>query len=221
MTRNQVMNLWTAVVTAFLALCTSLGLITTTAVAAVPATETARNTNAPQEAAAQEEPIWARPGASSLPPTMKQRIHAEAHGSSPSCRHRPSTEALDAFGPADATNAADAAGSNADASVTRDSAAAPAHPSGATRRTTGSIDAGSPDTGTTAVGQPAGHAADLGAELAARSAVTPATQRTRHALAAPAASAAPVAAVTLPSQSSAPVQLPAPVLAAAGTATRG
>ena len=32
------MKLWTALVTAFLALCTTLGLITTTAAAAVPQT---------------------------------------------------------------------------------------------------------------------------------------------------------------------------------------
>jgi len=37
MTQNKVMKLWTAIVTAFLALCTTLGLITTTpAAAAVP-----------------------------------------------------------------------------------------------------------------------------------------------------------------------------------------
>ncbi|CAM5734895.1 hypothetical protein SHIRM173S_04555 [Streptomyces hirsutus] len=36
MARNKVMKLWTAIVTAFLALCTALGFITTTASAAVP-----------------------------------------------------------------------------------------------------------------------------------------------------------------------------------------
>ncbi|MFJ8111130.1 DUF6344 domain-containing protein [Streptomyces sp. NPDC096132] len=32
---------------------------------------------------------WYWPHARSLPPTIKQRIRAEAHGKSPSCRHRP------------------------------------------------------------------------------------------------------------------------------------
>lgn len=251
MTRNKVMNLWTAVVTAFLALCTSLGLITTTAVAAVPATEAARNTNTPQDATAQEEPIWTRPRASSLPPTMKQRIHAEAHGSSPSCRHRPPTDAMDATGATDAMDSVGAMGAMAaDTAVTRDSAlapapaavravtdatapaavttadavsaAAPVHPSGITRTTTGTV-----DTGTSNAKSSAGHAD----ELPTRAPVTAAIECVLPAPAAPAAPAvdAAPAAVTLPSQSSAPasnpapapVQLPAPVLATAGTASQG
>jgi hypothetical protein len=94
MARTTVMKLWTAVVTAFLALCTTLGLITTTAAASVPRNEPARNTGAttalapaPQTALAPR--AWDR----SLPPTMKQRIRAEAHGSAPSCRHRRPTDA--------------------------------------------------------------------------------------------------------------------------------
>ncbi|WP_320775502.1 DUF6344 domain-containing protein [Streptomyces sp. CRN 30] len=96
MARNKVMNLWTAFVTAFLALCTALGLITTTASAAVQQTETTRNSEAGQELSepAAAPRSWPRVG--SLPPTMKQRIRAEAHGKSPSCRHRPSTDAADA-----------------------------------------------------------------------------------------------------------------------------
>ncbi|MFI6933638.1 DUF6344 domain-containing protein [Streptomyces sp. NPDC050287] len=88
MAQNKVMNLWTAIVTAFLALCTALGLITTTAAAAVPQTGTPRNST-PHATA----PVLS-PGSSpwshvrSLPPTMKQRIRAEAHGKTPSCRHR-------------------------------------------------------------------------------------------------------------------------------------
>ena len=31
---------------------------------------------------------WSLAHARSLPPTMKQRIRAEAHGKTPSCRHR-------------------------------------------------------------------------------------------------------------------------------------
>ncbi|MFG2308996.1 DUF6344 domain-containing protein [Streptomyces sp. NPDC048566] len=93
MTQNKVMKLWTAVVTAFLALCTTLGLITTTAAAAsaaVPQAAAAGNTEA--VAATQAVAPWAPVLNRALPPTMKQRIRAEAHGSSPSCRHRAPAE---------------------------------------------------------------------------------------------------------------------------------
>ncbi|WP_086747264.1 DUF6344 domain-containing protein [Streptomyces scabiei] len=87
MAQNTVMKLWTAIVTAVLTLCTALGLITTTASAAVPQTESTRNCAVPTTTpAAMTSP--ARPHDRALPPTMKQRIRAEAHGSSPSCRHR-------------------------------------------------------------------------------------------------------------------------------------
>ncbi|MFD5405295.1 DUF6344 domain-containing protein [Streptomyces griseorubiginosus] len=90
MAQNKVMNLWTAVITAFLALFTALGLITTTAAAAVPQTQPARNS----AGVAHPESLAAAPGnglwshVKALPPTMKQRIRAEAHGKTPSCRHR-------------------------------------------------------------------------------------------------------------------------------------
>lgn len=89
MAQNKVMNLWTAVITAFLALFTALGLITTTAAAAVPQTQPARNSAVAHPeplAAAQGNGLWSYVKA--LPPTMKQRIRAEAHGKTPSCRHR-------------------------------------------------------------------------------------------------------------------------------------
>ncbi|MET9253618.1 DUF6344 domain-containing protein [Streptomyces sp. NPDC048182] len=88
MARNKVTTLWTALVTAFLALCTALGLVTTTASAAVPQTGTHSNTeHEPRTAALAAAPTpLTRPG--SLPPTMKQRIRAEAHGKAPSCRQR-------------------------------------------------------------------------------------------------------------------------------------
>ncbi|GGX16863.1 DUF6344 domain-containing protein [Streptomyces lomondensis] len=90
MARNKVMKLWTAIVTAFLALCTALGFVTTTAAAAVPQAEQERNSNGisiPQQRTAPATLPWAH--ARALPPTMKQRIRAEAHGKSPRCRHRP------------------------------------------------------------------------------------------------------------------------------------
>ncbi|WP_318658060.1 DUF6344 domain-containing protein [Streptomyces dioscori] len=238
MTRNKVMNLWTAVVTAFLALCTSLGLITTTAVAAVPTTEAARNLDAPREATEQEEPIWTRPRASALPPTMKQRIHAEAHGSSPSCRHRPPTDAMDADAsvtrdsaeaPAivaaamsaavpTAVDTTDSAARERAARepVTRDAAATPAHPCGTTHMTTGTADA--PEVQAARTATPATPAGQTGQTGQTRTAAPAAP-------AAPAVDTASLGAVMLPSQSSAPVQLPAlapaPVLATAGSATRG
>ncbi|MFE7835271.1 DUF6344 domain-containing protein [Streptomyces sp. NPDC057474] len=86
MAQNKVMKLWTAIVTALLALCTALGLVTTAASAAVPQTETTRNCAAHTTTPAMS--LSARPHDRALPPTMKQRIRAEAHGSSPSCRHR-------------------------------------------------------------------------------------------------------------------------------------
>ncbi|MDH6625144.1 hypothetical protein M2271_002948 [Streptomyces sp. LBL] len=88
MAQNKVMKLWTAFVTAFLALCTALGLITTSAAAAVPQTGTPRNssTNATAPVLSPRSSPWSN--VRSLPPTMKQRIRAEAHNKTPSCRHR-------------------------------------------------------------------------------------------------------------------------------------
>lgn len=88
MARNKVMTLWTVIVTAFLALCRTLGLITTTAAAAVPQTAQTRNSERiPHQRTGSVAPP--RSYARALPPTMKQRIRAEAHGKSPRCRHRP------------------------------------------------------------------------------------------------------------------------------------
>ncbi|MFJ3778075.1 DUF6344 domain-containing protein [Streptomyces sp. NPDC090075] len=97
MARNaKVMKLWTAIVTAFLALCTALGFVSATTAAAVPQTETPRNSSGDEHGSeqvpdrvripAQTHWLWSQ--ARSLPPTMKQRIRAEAHGKTPSCRHR-------------------------------------------------------------------------------------------------------------------------------------
>ncbi|MFG2955613.1 DUF6344 domain-containing protein [Streptomyces sp. NPDC048291] len=94
MARNsKVMKLWTAIVTAFLALCTALGFVSAATAAAVPQTETPRNSTGEEHGTdrvtipAQTHWLWSQ--ARSLPPTMKQRIRAEAHGKTPSCRQRP------------------------------------------------------------------------------------------------------------------------------------
>jgi hypothetical protein len=87
---NTVMKLWTAIVTAFLALCTALGLGTAATAAATPQTEAPLKSTAPAPVQATSNWTWSRsrPRADALPPTMKQRIRAEAHGKTPSCRHR-------------------------------------------------------------------------------------------------------------------------------------
>jgi hypothetical protein len=96
MAQNKVMKLWTAIVTAFLALCTALGLATTAnaaTTAATPRTESPRTDRAHRSIPTIPAPRhWAWSHARALPPTMKQRIRAEAHGKSPSCRHRPLDE---------------------------------------------------------------------------------------------------------------------------------
>ncbi|MEV7993001.1 DUF6344 domain-containing protein [Streptomyces sp. NPDC086077] len=107
MARNSVMKLWNILVTAFLALFTALGLITTSAAAAVPQPEPARNSAASITLPTTMSP-WAWVHARSLPPTMKQRIRAEAHGKSPSCRNRPLAE-TDQTASADAPETATAA----------------------------------------------------------------------------------------------------------------
>ncbi|GAB3175688.1 DUF6344 domain-containing protein [Streptomyces incanus] len=89
MARNKVMKLWTAIITAFLALCTALGFVTTTASAAVPRTDTTRNSKSAPDVTAPATSIRPWSHVRALPPTMKQRIRAEAHGASPGCRHRP------------------------------------------------------------------------------------------------------------------------------------
>ncbi|MGW2819992.1 DUF6344 domain-containing protein [Streptomyces sp. NPDC001443] len=88
MGRTQVMKLWTVVVTAFLALCTALGLVTTTATTAVARTEPVRKSSGNALGMTAPAPApWLWSLDRNLPPTMKQRIHAEAHGKSPSCRN--------------------------------------------------------------------------------------------------------------------------------------
>lgn len=83
-------SIWTAFITAFFALLASLGLATASAPAANAATQPS---TAAQEhtGAATATPVapsvrWTLPRDRALPPTMKQRIRAEAHGSSPATR---------------------------------------------------------------------------------------------------------------------------------------
>ncbi|MFF0751222.1 DUF6344 domain-containing protein [Streptomyces sp. NPDC004267] len=89
---------WTAFVSVLFALLASLGLATPAAAAAQPALtqgEEPALTGAAATAAArpavpvpaQRSHEWRRAQGRALPPTMKQRIGAEAHGSSPAVRH--------------------------------------------------------------------------------------------------------------------------------------
>ncbi|MDX3850429.1 DUF6344 domain-containing protein [Streptomyces sp. AK02-01A] len=92
----KVKHMWTAFITAFFAVLASLGL---TAPAAAGGTAVQQPTEqpvpAPAAAEGSEKTTDRAPGAGapqrgrSLPPTIKQRIHAEAHGSSPSARLLP------------------------------------------------------------------------------------------------------------------------------------
>jgi hypothetical protein len=93
MDQHKVMKLWTAIVTAFLALCTALGLITTTAATATAAPQPEAAPKSTARVPAQTTSSWLRVHARSLPPTMKQRIRAEAHGKTPGCRQHPSADA--------------------------------------------------------------------------------------------------------------------------------
>lgn len=89
MATNKVIRIWSVVVAALLAFFASLGLVTTAAATpAVPQHDSTGNRSADVGVKAPyvaPEP-QARPHELSRPPTMKQRIRAEAHGSSPSSR---------------------------------------------------------------------------------------------------------------------------------------
>ncbi len=98
----KVRNLWTALITALVAMLASVGLVNTTAAAAQqPTASTPERASVPQQT--RTEAVTARVPAQStrwspvmrdrsLPPTIKQRISAEAHGSSPATRHMPAVE---------------------------------------------------------------------------------------------------------------------------------
>ncbi|MFD9790892.1 DUF6344 domain-containing protein [Streptomyces sp. NPDC059070] len=90
MATSKLTTWWTALTGALVALLAFLGLAAGQATAApsVPQ-QTAAHHRSDNSTAMTPTVRWALPGASALPPTMKQRIRAEAHGSSPSTRHLP------------------------------------------------------------------------------------------------------------------------------------
>src|SRR6478609_4637742 len=87
MSAFKVKSIWTAFVTAFFAILASLGLATAQATAAEPAVTSHEHTAANPATAPTQSVRWTLPRDRALPPTMKQRIRAEAHGSSPATRH--------------------------------------------------------------------------------------------------------------------------------------
>ncbi|PVC92413.1 hypothetical protein DBP19_15830 [Streptomyces sp. CS090A] len=93
MSTFQPKSIWTAFITAFFALLASLGLATATASAAnatnaaQPSATTQKHTGATAATPLAPSVRWTLPRDRALPPTMKQRIRAEAHGSSPATRH--------------------------------------------------------------------------------------------------------------------------------------
>lgn len=101
MTGNKVMKLWTVLVTAFMAVLASFGFATTATATSVQEQAQTRNCVA---APAEEFPApapWTPSSDQPRPPTMRQRISAEAHGASPSCR--PAAEQTTDEAPADST----------------------------------------------------------------------------------------------------------------------
>lgn len=92
MSTYKAKNIWTAFITAFFALLAALGLAGSTAAATEatvtePAATTQEHTGATAATATTPSVRWTLPRDRALPPTMKQRIRAEAHGSSPATRH--------------------------------------------------------------------------------------------------------------------------------------
>ncbi|MEV4425559.1 DUF6344 domain-containing protein [Streptomyces sp. R-07] len=104
MATAKVKQFWTAFISVLFALLASVGLANTAAAAGQPAVQQPEEPAAPAAAVraattgeratasvpAQRAHRWPLVGDRSLPPTIKQRIAAEAHGSSPAARQRSS-----------------------------------------------------------------------------------------------------------------------------------
>ncbi|MFF0047461.1 DUF6344 domain-containing protein [Streptomyces sp. NBC_01620] len=88
MSAFKVKSIWTAFITAFFALLASMGLISAPAANAQQPTATNQEHAGAAAATANTPSVrWTLPRDRALPPTMKQRIRAEAHGSSPATRN--------------------------------------------------------------------------------------------------------------------------------------
>ncbi|MFJ7957319.1 DUF6344 domain-containing protein [Streptomyces sp. NPDC096319] len=106
MATAKVKQFWTAFISVLFALLASVGLANTAAAAGQPAVQQPEEPAAPAAAhtvtageralasvPAQRTHGWPLAADRTLPPTIKQRIAAEAHGSSPSARQRASATA--------------------------------------------------------------------------------------------------------------------------------
>ncbi|PVC67609.1 DUF6344 domain-containing protein [Streptomyces sp. CS081A] len=107
MATAKVKQFWAAFISVLFALLASVGLAGTAAAAQQPAVQQPEEPAAPAAATAstavgerasvsvpaQRAHRWPLAGDRSLPPTIKQRIAAEAHGSSPTARQRSSVPA--------------------------------------------------------------------------------------------------------------------------------
>ncbi|MEU4061946.1 DUF6344 domain-containing protein [Streptomyces wedmorensis] len=123
MATAKVKQFWTAFISVLFALLASVGLAGTAAAAQQPAVQQPEEPAGPTAASApiataertlasvpaQRTHLWPLAGDRSLPPTIKQRIAAEAHGSSPSARQRSSSTAVTESDPAALTDLALAA----------------------------------------------------------------------------------------------------------------
>jgi hypothetical protein len=91
MATAKITQIWTVFITALVKCLAVLGLKATPEAPTATATVTATPAPAPVASVASVPALTAllprqRPGDRSVPPTMKQRIRAEAHGASPSSR---------------------------------------------------------------------------------------------------------------------------------------
>ncbi|MFE3513897.1 DUF6344 domain-containing protein [Streptomyces sp. NPDC059166] len=86
MSTFRVKSIWTAFVTAFFALLATMGFATAQATAAEPTVTNHEHTSVTPATSTPPSVRWTLPRDRALPPTMKQRIRAEAHGSSPATR---------------------------------------------------------------------------------------------------------------------------------------
>ncbi|MFJ8310234.1 MULTISPECIES: DUF6344 domain-containing protein [unclassified Streptomyces] len=91
MATSKLTTWWTSLISALVALFAAFGFAGQASAAApaasVPQNDVTHNRSEPPASVAPTV-HWALPAPSALPPTMKQRIRAEAHGASPSSRHR-------------------------------------------------------------------------------------------------------------------------------------
>ncbi|WP_326589220.1 DUF6344 domain-containing protein [Streptomyces sp. NBC_01294] len=140
--RSILTSIWTSVLAALVALLSSLGLGGKVAPAAAAASVPAPARTVPTTASVRRPAVAARRTwrammrGGSLPPTIKQRIRAEAHGKTPSVRRSTTAAAMGAgqvTATAAATRTLTSVAAPAVPAVTAPATAAPAATTGAAR----------------------------------------------------------------------------------------